>query len=249
MQLYKRYLEGNTVSVYNDIYKLEEKNLLHTHIRDVELVLEETFKRVAFNLNIIYNALLDIGYHFNTDEMSVSKTPLQTQPKQVKHLLDALHFHVSDFGCIPLALQYFYKVIDGVDFTWDYRANTNILWPLADPIQIPRLSYLVKQVTPEYWKEDMKTCMLDANLKHAFLELSADSLHKDNISGGPAYALQLPKTCTVDAVMLNTPYRTTFINYLRTCMDNCGFPGTMHSSKKASFTAFYNLVKPQLQHI
>ncbi|GAA6765127.1 hypothetical protein AAFH68_10610 [Flavobacterium sp. CGRL1] len=64
MKFYERYLNGETKTVYNDIYKLGDDAFLPENIIDIENVLTETFERTAHNLNIIYKELTNINYLF-----------------------------------------------------------------------------------------------------------------------------------------------------------------------------------------
>ena len=60
------------------------------------------------------------------------------------------------------------------------------------------------------------------------LELSADFLHKQNISGGPPHAIRLPPETAADAVdppLLYTRYRRRLVDYLRLAFRYGGFPG------------------------
>ena len=82
-----------------------------------------------------------------------------------------------------------------------------------------------------------------------FLELSADYLHKDNISGGPPYSLEITKHPGFDGLFLNEPNNTTFINYLRICIDNCGFPLIRRADCVNNYQAFFDKIKPLLKPI
>ena len=83
----------------------------------------------------------------------------------------------------------------------------------------------------------------------AFLNLSADDLHKDNTSGGEPYAIEITKEQTIDARFMNEANETTFINYLRICFDHCGFPGMIGTNINDDFKDFHDKVKPQLLKI
>jgi len=85
--------------------------------------------------------------------------------------------------------------------------------------------------------------------KVAFLELAADVYHKDNISGGSAYALSITENPAVDSILLNEPNETTFINYLRICFDYGGFPGLAGTDYPDSYRAFLQVVQPKLKKI
>jgi hypothetical protein len=83
----------------------------------------------------------------------------------------------------------------------------------------------------------------------AYLELSADYLHKDNISGGPAYAMEITSKPSVDGRLLNEEHETSFINYLRIVFDNCGFGRTDDIESTATFKSFCDKVGPKLRRI
>lgn len=117
---------------------------------------------------------------------------------------------------------------------------------MADPIQILSLDALVEEIDNPAWSEIM---MMNADEGESpYLELSADAFHKDNISGGPAYALQITKNKSIDSLMINEPNNTTFIDYLRICFEYCGFPGLAHYSDNNS-RSFLAKIRPQLQEI
>ena len=81
------------------------------------------------------------------------------------------------------------------------------------------------------------------------LELAADYLHKDNISGGPPYSIQITKEPQIDSLFLNEAHETTFIDYLRICMENCGFSRTKEFENQTDYQAFCDKVRPQLKKI
>lgn len=164
-------------------------------------------------------------------------------------LLKKLDKAVASYGYVPLSLQYFYKIVGGVNFGWDYDTNENLIWEMADPIQVVSLDDLVDEVQDEYWHESMQEYIADGDTEHAFLELSADCFHKDNISGGPSYALEITKLPAIDGHFMNEPHNTTFIDYLRTCVEYCGFPGIAKPGTKNDYQAFFDKVRPQLRLI
>ena len=81
------------------------------------------------------------------------------------------------------------------------------------------------------------------------LPLSADYLHKDNISGGQPYSLQLTTTPSIDGQFLYEEHNTTFINYLRICFDNCGFSRITNPEYNNDYQKFFDKVQPQLKRI
>lgn len=169
------------------------------------------------------------------------------QATSTARLLTKLEKAVKPFGFVPLSLKYFYEIVGGVNFVWDYDKGPTLMWNMADPLQIASLDALVESITDKYWREEMKECIDEGDV--LFLELSADELHKDNVSGGPAYSLMITKQPSVDSDFLNEPNNTTFINYFRICFDNCGFPSIKRDDYNNDYQAFFAKVKPQLKQI
>lgn len=249
MTLYDRYLTGDTKQVYAEISNLGVNAFSADNLRDIENVLTETFLRVAYNLNVIYEALKKIDYLFNTNPQYNFEKPLHKPLANTQTLLNRIDKAVKVFGFVPLSLKYFYKIVGGVNFAWDYNTNDHLLWSMADPIQISSLDALAETVTDEFWQEEIEEYVNDESFGFAFLELSADEFHKDNISGGQAYALQITKQPTIDSSFLNEPNNTTFIDYLRISFEYGGFPGMARQAMPESFQDFLTNVKPKLKTI
>ncbi|MBK7638750.1 MAG: hypothetical protein IPJ22_01470 [Bacteroidetes bacterium] len=95
----------------------------------------------------------------------------------------------------------------------------------------------------------MKQYMDDENYGIAFLDLAADDLHKDNISGSQGYAIQITKEPSIESNFLNEPNDTTFVNYLRICFENCGFPSITRPDMNNKYQTFFEKIKPQLKPI
>lgn len=246
----ERYLGGEDGrSVYDDIYILGVKAFSNDYFDDVHSVLTETFNRVAFNLQVIYHELNNIDYVFKTTFTSNSDKPLVAPLPNSDKLIADLENAVTDFGKIPLSLKLFYKIVGTCNFTWDYESQPDLLWEGADPIQIDSLDDLVAYVSTDDWKEYISESLEYDEDEVPALELAADYLHKDNISGGPAYSLQITPNESIDGLFLNEPNETTFIDYLRICMENCGFPGDSDFRQHQSYKNFHAKVKPQLKAI
>ncbi len=242
MNLYNRYLAGETVEVYKDIESLGAAAFLQENSEEVERVLTETFKRVAYNLEIIYTELKAINYKFRlTPEEVYRSTTASAQ------LVEQLNQFASPFGYIPLSLQFFYKIVGGVNLCWDYENYPEIQWPLSDPLEIDSLDVLVNTINKDWWKDYTQENLEDPDVGIPFVELAADQHHKDNLPGGPPYAVQLTLALSVDSPFLYEQHATSFINYLRICFDNCGFPGIETPSE--SFVVYRDRVKERLKGI
>lgn len=249
MTFYNRYINGETEGVYQDIYALGQDAFLPANLQDIEKVLTETFQRTAYNFDIIYKELKAVDYLFKTNPENNFEKPLHEPLPDTYLLLEQLDKMVKPFGFIPLSLKFFYKIVGGVNFVWDYENSENFMWKMADPIQIASLDAVVETVTDENWREDVQQYLDDESFGSAFLDLSADDLHKDNVSGGLPYAMQITSEPSIDGNFMNEPNHTTFINYLRICFEYCGFPGITRHDMNNDYQAFFGKVKPQLKNI
>jgi len=247
MTFLERYKNGETTEVYSDIDKLGQHAWSKDHFLDIEAVVIETMQRAAYNLTVIYDELKRINYNFKHEIKYSFEAPLNKPLSDTEELLTQLEKSVKPFGSVPLSLKLFYKVVGSCNFAWDYETNKNISWECSDPIQIAPLDNIVEEVTAEYWFEEMSDNK-EVN-GAAYLELSADYLHKDNISGGPAYAIEITPNPSIDGKLLNEEHQTTFINYLRIVFENCGFGRADEFERTATLKSFCDRVGPKLRRI
>ena len=250
MIFYDRYTNGEDGRiVYYEIYNLGELAFTEKYSDDIQNVLVETFQRVAYNLDIIYAELKNINYGFKTEfELNSEKPLLKTLPNTA-NLLVKLEKAVEGFGYVPQSLKLFYEIVGSCNFGWDYDNKPQMFWQCADPIQINSIDDVVDYVSDPDWKEYLNDIMADEDTQSPYLELAADYLHKDNISGGPPYSIQITKKTSIDGLFLNEAHETTFVNYLRICMENCGFSRITESKYRNDYQQFFRRVSPQLKKI
>jgi hypothetical protein len=250
MKFYDRYLNGEDGRiVYNDIYKLGFKAFEDQYFDDIQNVLTETFSRVASNLKIIFDEFNNLGYVFKTEFQFNFERPLLKPLPDTDSLLYKLDEAVMDFGKIPYSLKVFYQIVGACNFSWDYEKKPDLFWHCADPIQICSLDDVLSEVSNDDWKEYLNEVLEDGTSQPPYLELASDYLHKDNISGGLVYSIELTKEPAIDSRFLNEPNATTFINYLRICMENCGFSRITYPDYSNDYKAFFKNVKPRLKMI
>ncbi|WP_433834410.1 hypothetical protein [Flavobacterium anhuiense] len=247
MTFYQRYLNGETKEVYDEIYKLGQDAFLLDTFSDIEKVLTETFERVAYNLDIIHKELVSIDYLFKTDFQFNFERPLLKPLHNRDLLLQKLEESVKPFGFVPLSLKMFYQIVGSCNFAWDYNVNEDFIWEYADPIQIISLDELVSMATDEYAFETFQEYYEEDGF--ISLELSADYYHKDNVSGGQAYAIKINSKPSIDGAFLYEEHNTTFIDYLRICFESCGFSRITNPENNNDYQSFFDKVKPQLKEI
>ncbi|MCD6067699.1 MAG: hypothetical protein K0S33_2525 [Bacteroidetes bacterium] len=206
--------------------------------------LTEFFENVAYNLDAIYRELRKTDYCFKTAAVYNFERPLHRPLPDTEDLLKQLDDMVKPYGYVPLSLKMFYRIVGGCNFCWDYETEENIRWRYADPIQITSLDDTLRSLMNDNSFEEMYT-----DMGYVSIPLSADYYHKDNISGGEQYAIRITETPVFDSEFLNEKHNTTFMNYLRIAIDNCGFPQMQNPENSGEYLSFFQRVKPQLKQI
>jgi hypothetical protein len=238
MNLLERYLHGDTAKVYEEIERMGQAAFERSSFREIEAVLNETMTRVAYNLDVIHSALVSEKYCFKKIPRYDFEFPLLKPRWGTKFRINRLERKVRRFGHVPLSLKMFYTKAGSCNFAWDYDSNDKIPWEGADPIQISPITYLLAEAK-----------QIEMDDEPMGLPVSAVYYHKDNISGGPPYSVELTAKPQVDSLFLNEEHETTFVNYLRIAMENCGFSRAYEVSNRSGFINYLKKVKPILKPI
>ncbi|HVU99309.1 MAG TPA: hypothetical protein VHE34_29005 [Puia sp.] len=238
MDLLQQYLEGDTLRVYEEIERMGSVAFERGKFREVRAVLTETMNRVAHNLDVIYRALIDERYCFKENPRHDFEIPLLAPKWGTQFYIYRLEAVVRKFGYVPLSLKAFYKVVGSCNLTWDYDTNDMIPWEGADPLQICPITDLLSEAKQMELDDDPMG-----------LQVSADFYHKDNISGGPPYSVELSETPQVDSRFLDEEHETTFIGCLRIAFDGCGFSRPFAVNDQPDFVRYCKRVRPLLKPI
>jgi hypothetical protein len=217
---FERYLNGDCSRVWSDLSSIDPSVLDHENAEDVSHVVTETMGRVRKNLSIIYSELQMIGYEFGLYPDRVTRvygysSPITPPPADITDLI--LNYEKRDgIQSFPLSIKKFWEVVGSVDFI-GYHPK---LPKFSDPIVV----YPVDVIQYGYsaWVDHQATDRLTEQ-KFSF-PLSPDSFHKDNISGGEPYQMELPNH-GVDGRVRWLDDELYFVDYLRTCIKNHGFYG------------------------
>lgn len=221
---YDRYCRGFHQEVYNELLAGQEHIYEPTLQKEALLVTRETMRRIRYNVELLIPRLRELGYLFGeglsqTDEERVyweQEAPIYGAPTsetfQQVVMLEQL------VGTLPMSLKCWYEEVGSVNLVGmfpspvlDYHYGSKL-----DPL----FTYTIKSVLQmiEGPVED-KTWE-----KEPFLPISPDNLHKYRYSGSGPYHIVLPCNA-IDAFIINEPHHTTFVNYLRICLQWGGFPG------------------------
>jgi len=149
---------------------------------------------------------------------------------------------VDPVGHIPLSLVTFWKIVGSCNFAWDYESDPNIPWGEADSIQLHPITDIAKEA-----EDDL--AVLKRGNEPAGIWVAADYYHKDNISGGAPYSVELTTAPQVDSRFLHEGHPTTFIDYLRIVMEGCGFSRMEAVHDLPDFLGYCEQVRPLLKPI
>ncbi|MBC8143002.1 MAG: hypothetical protein H7Y38_16380 [Armatimonadetes bacterium] len=221
MTLLNRYIGGEHKAVWAELLAGVDKDRQPIADADAEAVASETMRRVRANIETIAARLSATGYEFG---VYPDGEPI---PFSVATLgdTDAADDKTRAFtqlvGALPLSLRAFYRHVGGVCLAGRYGDGET--WQGADALWVEPLDtdYIAEQFADwennvaEYGAEEMGAFMF---------EFAPDDLHKDNISGGAPYGIELPQGAA-DAFVANEWHGTTFVDYLRICFRWGGFPG------------------------
>jgi hypothetical protein len=123
-----------------------------------------------------------------------------------------------DIGLLPLSLRAFYQEVGGVNFVGWYEGEE-----VFDPLFV----YSFDRELIDVYRDDFIVGSLEEEQlvtgEFYRLIISPDGYHKMNVSGRAPYQIQLPNAAA-DVLLLYEEHQTTFVDYLRQCCANAGFP-------------------------
>lgn len=210
----KRYQSGE-YHVWDELVNSAPEVLSSQILREQAIkIANEIMARVRRNVTCLRSTLVSAG-------ASVGPAGSPLTPND-------LQFLTNRFGPLPLSLEAFYLSIGSISLTpkaeYDYgnvtleRANGVSLIAL-DPLQVYSATDL-RGFLDDYEDNDED--------EPFNLFLSPDFLHKQNISGGLPYSIELPPVTpadNLDPVVQGERHALSFVNYLRYCFEWGGFPG------------------------
>ena len=224
MTLLERYISGEYKEVWAEMVAGTDKyGQLITH-SDAERVATETMRRVRANLETIVERLTAIGYEFGVypdgDPLYQPHAPLgETQGANEK--IDQMTALV---GTMPLSLRAFYQQVGSVCLAGRFpdEADKTINWGMdalwVEPLDLERLEREFAD-----WQDAIEEQSEEESEPFCW-NFSPDDFHKDNTSGGEPYFIVFP--ChSADALVEGDWHHTTFVDYLRICLEWSGFPG------------------------
>ncbi len=214
MDYLDRYTHGEFEQVWSELQGLGEGVRQEPVYAQARLVADETMQRVRRNCERLVDRLRSLDYHFGVypdgSTGYFTSGPLVPLGELSRSDMAALD---KTIGPLPLSLASFWEIVGSVDFVGMRRG-----WPTGlDPLVVSGPEAVFSEVQEV---EDIKN-----TYGHFEGSLAPDYLHKDNISGGAPYAVQLPDP-HMDFLFRNEHHNLLFVPYLRFAILRWGgFPG------------------------
>jgi HEAT repeat protein len=226
-----RYQQGQHEAVWQELRAFQ--NVGGDLLEEAEAVASETMKRVVHNADLLAERLAAHGW-------KPLYSSLRTSP--CAEDLEVIERIEEMTGApLPISLRRFWEIVGGINFVWDYDSggaapNIGVDLPMdeLDPICVD-CPDVTKHVFDEW---EHQRAGVDPELVDPFsLDLAPDYLHKADISGGAAYAIDLP-FYGVDPIFANEEHNLPFVDYLRLCFRWGGFPRLERYADRSDVQSF-----------
>jgi hypothetical protein len=210
---FERYVNGDLEQVWNDLQSLGPSVRNSETFAQAQTIATETMGRVRRNCETLIFRLGELGYVFDKypdgSPRSFRLPPLTPPSDQMRADIAELE---TQAGPLPISLVSFWNEVGAVDLVGMGPGWSDGLDPLVvDPPEGALAMHF-----------DIGDGEGSASL---FAGLAPDDLHKDNVSGGDPYGVDLPNP-SADFIFQNEGHRLHFVEYLRLAILTWGgFPG------------------------
>lgn len=212
----ERYVDGQHESVWAEVVALGARAGEPAFAADVNALARETMQRALRNVEALTSLLPSIGWRFR---FPMSGPPsdhcVHARPRSdVQEKIRALE---TLCGPLPASLRAWWEVVGTVCFMREGLRDMEE--PLPDPLVVAPIESVIAEF--HEWAADPARRRLEPRFR---APLAPDELHKEDISGGAPYELELPSSAA-DGVLLNEWHNATFVSYLRDAFRWGGVPG------------------------
>ena len=162
------------------------------------------------SVKIIQKNLTELGYKFQNQESAVRNSDYN-----IEKMFVILENHV---GNLPESIKILYRRIGSINFMGHHPSWSGCEYP--DPLYIDPFEAAIEELN--IWLEERE---LDSDFNENFrFPISPDFYHKEDVSGGLMYSIELPNEDS-DPLLLDEWHETTLLRYLGICLEWGGFPG------------------------
>jgi hypothetical protein len=224
----ERYVNGQHESVWDEVVALGPRASDPDFAPEVHALARETMKRALRNVEALKSLLPSIGWRFRfpmtgpPSELCVHALPGPDVQEKIAQL-EAL------CGPLPASIRAWWEVVGNVCFMRVPPDEQE--YPLPDPLVVEPIESVIVEF--HEWASDPERRGFEPRFR---APLAPDELHKDDISGGAPYELDLP-SAAADFVLLNEWHNATFVSYLRDAFRWAGVPGWSRAPHTAARVA------------
>lgn len=224
----ERYVGGEHEGVWKEVVALGPRASDPAVASAVNALARETMERARRNVEALKSLLPSIGWRF---QFPISGPPSDhcvhalpgTDVRQKIATLETL------CGPLPASIRAWWEVVGTVCFMREPLDGFEA--PLPDPLVVAPIESVIEEF--HEWASDPERRRIEPRFR---APLAPDELHKDDISGGAPYELELPSSAA-DGVLLNEWHNATFVGYLREAFRWAGVPGWSRAPHTAARVA------------
>jgi hypothetical protein len=223
-----RYVDGQHESVWDEVVALGPRASDPDVAPEVQALARETMQRALANVEALKSLLPSIGWRFRfpmtgpPSGLCVHALPRPDVQERIAQL-EAL------CGPLPASIRAWWEVVGTVCFM--RLPPDEQEYPLPDPLVVEPIESVITEF--HEWASDPERRRFEPRFR---APLAPDELHKDDISGGASYELELPSSAA-DVVLLNEWHNATFVSYLRDAFRWAGVPGWSRAPHTAARVA------------
>jgi hypothetical protein len=209
----ERYQNDEHEQVWDELLSYGDMIRQEPVFSDAMAVAHETMRRVRHNIELLAQRLRRIDYKFR-DPAKVFVPPPDDTPAKIAEIEQMA-------GLMPIALRAWYEVVGSVNFTGHHLNYLDFfeLAPLPDPLVVYSIDHAL-----ETCKDWHKSRAGDPVERLYCVPVGSGEYEKAGIGDQQPYEIVLPNE-SVDALLLHTWHRTTFVNYIRISLRWGGFAG------------------------
>lgn len=224
----ERYVGDEHEGVWKEVVGLGPRASDPAVASAVNALARETMQRALLNVEALKSLLPSIGWRFHF-AMSGPPSDYCVHALPASDVQDKLAALETLCGPLPASIRAWWEVVGTVCFMREPIDEQED--PLPDPLVVASIESVIAEF--HEWASDPERRRLEPRFR---APLAPDELHKDNISGGAPYELELPSS-TADGVLLNEWHNVTFVSYLRETFRWAGLPGWSRAPHTAARVA------------
>jgi hypothetical protein len=217
MALIDRYRKGDHEQVWDELIGLGPRVRDAAVLPDAMAVADETMLRARRNIERLIDLLPKFGWTFQHPIQGESGLAVWTPPSQEAQA-DIAQLETEMQGPVPISIGAWWRIVGGVDLTRKPGSGPpSVEYP--DPLVVLPVGAVMAELNE--WAEDDEL----REMRPVFAApLAPDAYHKEDVSGGAPYEMELPAP-SADAMIMNMTRPLAFVAYLRHAFQWAGLPG------------------------